>query len=334
VRSDTHLSRRSLLGGAAALVAANAAAQNIDTGALRRLLDIPSGKRQVVIDSDTYNEIDDQYAVSYGLRSPEQMEIEAIYAAPFLNNRSKSAGDGMEKSYEEILRLLKLLGRAPGGFAFHGSERFMQAAGKPVESAAAADLIAKALKPRDRPLYVATIGAPTNVASAILIEPKIKEKIAVVWLGGTPHDWPSAREFNLEQDIHASRTLFDSGVPLVRIPTKNVSEHLRTTLPEMERFLKGRSQICDYLFDQFVEYYKNNTAGRPQPYPWSKVIWDISTIAWLIEPRWVPSRLTPSPILNDDFTWSQNPARHPVRVATEIRRDEVFADLFRKLAAA
>ena len=34
------------------------------------------------------------------------MEIEAVYAAPFLNNRSKSAGDGMEKSYQEILRLL------------------------------------------------------------------------------------------------------------------------------------------------------------------------------------------------------------------------------------
>jgi purine nucleosidase len=315
-------------------MAANAAPQTTNAGALGRLLEIPSGKRQVVIDSDTYNEIDDQYAVFYGLRSTEQMEIEAIYAAPFLNNRSKSAGDGMQKSYEEIARILKLLGRAPEGFAFHGSERFLQAAGKPVESAAASDLIAKALKPRDRPLYVVTIGAPTNVASAILMEPKIKEKIAVVWLGGTPQDWPSAREFNLEQDIHASRTLFDSGVPLVRIPTKNVAEHLRTTLPEMERFLKGRSRICDYLFDQFAEYYKNNTAGRPQPYPWSKVIWDISTIAWLIEPKWAPSRLTPSPILNDDFTWSQNPARHAVRVATDIHRDEVFADLFRKLAAA
>jgi inosine-uridine nucleoside N-ribohydrolase len=210
----------------------------------------------------------------------------------------------------------------------------MQGAGKPVESAAAVDLVAKALKPRNGAMYVATLGAPTNVASAILMEPKIKEKIVVVWLGGTTHEWPSAREFNLEQDIHASRTLFDSGVPLVRIPTKNVSEHLRTTLPEMERFMKGRSQICDYLFAQFVDYYANNTKGRPQPYPWSKVIWDISTIAWLIDPRWVPSRLTPSPILNDDFTWSQNPARHPVRTATEIRRDEVFADLFRKLAAS
>jgi inosine-uridine nucleoside N-ribohydrolase len=334
VRSNADLSRRSLLARMAALIPASAAAQNIDRATLSRLLEIPSGKRQVVIDSDTYNEIDDQYAVSYGLRSPEQMEIEAIYAAPFLNSRSTSAGDGMEKSYQEILRLLELLGRASGGFVFRGSKQFMQAAEKPVESAAAADLIDKALKPRERPLYVVTIGAPTNVASAILMEPKIKQKIVVVWLGGTPENWPSAREFNLQQDIHASRTLFDSGVALVRIPTKNVSEHLRTTLPEMERFLKGRSRLCDYLFNQFVEYYNHSTAGRPQPFPWSKVIWDISTIAWLIEPKWAPTRVAPSPILNSDFTWSQNPARHPVRVATDIRRDEIFADLFRKLAAA
>ncbi len=329
--SITHPSRRALLAAAAALPAA---AQLNDAAGLRKRLDPPTSKSQVVIDTDTYNEIDDQYAVVYALLSPAQMEVEAIYAAPYLNDRSTSAGDGMTKSYEEVLRLLKFLGRAPANFAYTGSDRFMQSAGKPVESAAARDLIAKALKPREKPLYVATLGAPTNVASAILMEPKIKEKIAVVWLGGTTHEWPSAREFNLQQDIHASRVLFNSGVPLVRIPTKNVAEHLRTTLPEAERFLKGKSRLCDYLFDQFVEYYRKSTAGRPQPYPWSKVIWDISTIAWLIDPKWVPSQLTPSPMLNDNFTWSQGAGRHMVRTANGVNRDSIFFDLFRKLAAA
>ena len=327
------LTRRSVVAAAAAGKALSGAPA-IDPAVLRRHLEIPTPKHHVVIDTDTYNEIDDQYAVAYGILSAAHMEIEAVYAAPFLNDRSKSAGDGMEKSYQEILRLLKFLGRAPAKFAFRGCERFLPGAGKPVESDAARDLIAKAMAPRDKLLYVATLGAPTNVASAILLEPRIKERIAVVWLGGTTHEWPSAREFNLQQDIHASRVLFDSGVPLIRIPTKNVAEHLRTTLPEMERFLKGRSPLCDYLFDQFVEYYRKATQGKPQPYPWSKVIWDISTIAWLIEPKWVPTQVTPSPILNDNFTWSADPARHPVRVATDIRRDDVFFDLFGKLASA
>ncbi|HWQ55344.1 MAG TPA: nucleoside hydrolase [Bryobacteraceae bacterium] len=323
------LSRRTFLGAAAA------AAQTPDAHEkLRRLLEIPAPRHQVVIDTDTYNEIDDQYAVAYGILSPEHMTVEAVYAAPFHNERSSGAGDGMEKSYQEILRILKMLGRSAEGFAFRGSERFMAAAGKPVESASARDLIAKAGAPREKPLYVITIGAPTNVASAILMEPKIKEKIVVVWLGGASHEWPSAREFNLQQDIHASRVLFDSGVPLVQIPTRNVAEHLRTTLPEAERFLKGRSRLADYLFDQFVEYYRSATRGRQQPYPWSKVIWDISAVAWLIEPKWIPSRLVPSPTLTDEFTWAQKPGRHPMRVATAVNRDAIFFDLFQKIAKA
>jgi hypothetical protein len=300
--ANIQISRRSVLTGCAGATAL-AAAQSIDAAALRRRLEIPSA-----------------------------MQVEAVYAAPYLNDRSTSAGDGMEKSYQEILRLLEFLGRASDRYVFRGSSQFMKGPAAPVESAAAKDLIARAMKPRDKALYVLTLGAPTNVASAILMEPRIKDRIVVVWLGGTTREWPSARECNLQQDIHSSRVLFDSGVPLVRIPTKNVSEHLRTTMAEMEHFVKGKSRLCDYLFEQFVDYYKKATAKNPQPYTWSKVIWDISTVAWLIEPKWVPSQLRPSPILKDDFTWSLPPDRHPVRVATDIRRDPIFFDLFAKIA--
>ena len=299
---------------------------------LQKMLEPPTGKVPVVIDTDTFNEIDDQYAVAYGILSPDRMDVEAIYAAPFVNARSQSAGEGMEKSYQEILRILKFLGHNSEGFAFRGSERFFAAAGKPVDSPAARDLIKRAMQPRPTPLYVLALGCPANVASAILLEPKIKERIVVVWLGGTTHQWPSAREFNLNQDLAADRVLFDSGVPLVQIPTKNVSEHLRTTVPELQRQLKGRSRLGDYLFDQFVEYEKTHTQGKGPNYPYSKVIWDISVIAWIIEPKWVPSELVASPVLTDDFRWKQEPGRHQIRVATNMLRDPIFHDLFEKLA--
>ena len=73
------------------------------------------------------------------------------------------------------------------------------------------------MQPRSAPLYVLALGCPVNVASALLIEPQIAEKIVVVWLGGTTQEWPSAKEFNLQQDLHASRVLFDSGVPILGI---------------------------------------------------------------------------------------------------------------------
>ena len=146
-------------------------------------LEPTKGKVRMVLDTDTYNEIDDQYALSYAFLSKEKIQLEAVYAAPFFNKRSLNAGDGMEKSYQEILRLLALLGKSPEGFVYRGSDRYLEDASRPVRSDAALDLVKKALasSPSD-PLYVVTIGCITNIASAILIEPKIIENIVVVWL--------------------------------------------------------------------------------------------------------------------------------------------------------
>ncbi len=315
-----------------ALAAASLSAQSPHAELTARL-EPPHGIVDAVVDSDTYNEIDDQFAVPYALLSTEKMRVHAVYAAPFHNERSQSAGDGMQKSYEEILRLLDRLGRSPRDFAYQGSSSFLPAANKPVDSPAARNLIERALQSRPAPLYVIAVGAPTNVSSAILMEPKILDRIVVVWLGGQPYDWPTAREFNLFQDLHASRVLHDSGVALVNIPTQNVSEHLRTTTHEVKYFLAGKSPLAEYLHREFVKYAE--WKSKPQTFAYSKVIWDISAVAWLVNPKWVPSKVVPSPHLTDDFQYrAPRPGRHPVRVATDCNRDEIFNDLFRKLAAA
>lgn len=71
----------------------------------------PQGVVDAVLDTDTFNEIDDQFALSYMLRSTERINTRAIYAAPFFNENSSSPEDGMLKSYEEIKTLLKLANR-------------------------------------------------------------------------------------------------------------------------------------------------------------------------------------------------------------------------------
>jgi len=71
---------------------------------------------RMVFDTDTYNEIDDQFALVYALISPE-LDVQAVYAAPFKNKRSNGPREGMEKSHEEILRILRKLGRSSEGFA-------------------------------------------------------------------------------------------------------------------------------------------------------------------------------------------------------------------------
>ena len=327
--------RRQFIQAAAATASVLGASAQAPTAGRDRLLAIPApGRLRVVLDTDTYNEIDDQYALAYSLLSPERISLEAIYAAPFVNNRSTSAARGMEKSYEEILRLLNFFSHVDKSIALRGSDRFFGRKDRPVDSPAARDLIERAMQPGDGPLYVLTIGGPVNVSSAIVMEPKIKEKIVVVWLGGTPRYRPSATEFNLRQDVIASQVLFDSGVPLVQIPTKNVAEHLRTTIPELEQHLRGRSRLGDYLYGQFLQYFavSMNRQGQNEGFPWSKVIWDISAVAWLNNPEWVPSEIAPSPVLTDDMRWESASGRHNIRVATNVDRDAVFNDLFSRLS--
>ena len=81
----------------------------------------PSPLPRVVLDTDTYNEVDDQFALAHLLLSPAQVNFEAVYAAPFFNDRSSSPGDGMEKSYEEILRVLALVPTEKPPQVFRGS---------------------------------------------------------------------------------------------------------------------------------------------------------------------------------------------------------------------
>jgi purine nucleosidase len=284
----------------------------------------PPGPVCMVLDTDTYNEVDDQFAVAYALLAPEKLRVEALYAAPFCNSRSAGPEDGMEKSYEEILRILERMGHSAEGFVFRGSRGYLPSPEQPVASEAAADLVEKALAPREEPLYVLAIGAITNVASAILLEPEIIKRIVVVWLGGQPHSWPTTSEFNLQQDVPAARVILDSGVPFVHIPCKNVAEHLTTTKAELAAHIAGHGPVADYLYETLCGYHDDHFA-------WAKVIWDISTVAWLLNSAWVPTVLTHAPLLTDQLTWSHNRARHLIREAIHCDRNAIFGDLFRRL---
>lgn len=72
-----------------------------------RNLSVPEGRVDVVLDTDAYNEIDDQFAISYLLKSKEKLNTKAIYAAPFFNSNSVSPKDGMKKAIMKFLNLFR-----------------------------------------------------------------------------------------------------------------------------------------------------------------------------------------------------------------------------------
>ncbi len=292
-----------------------------------RRLQPPTEPVSMVLDTDTYNEIDDQFALAYSLLSGDDLDVEAVYAAPFHNARSSGPEDGMEKSHEEIVRILERMDREPDGFALRGSRSYLPGPDEPVPSPAVDDLVERAMADRDGPLYVVPIGAITNIASAILTRPEIIERIVVVWLGGQPHRWHTASEFNLKQDLHATRVILDSGVPFVHVPCTNVAEHITTTRAELAAHITGNNALGNYLYEIFDDFADDHFAR-------AKVLWDLGPVAWLINADWVPTVLTHAPLLTDMVTWSLDRRRHLMREAIGCTRNAIFADLFSKIASA
>lgn len=293
----------------------------------------PQGLIDLVLDTDAYNEIDDQFAIAYALSCPDRFRLQAIYAAPFHNRRSTGPADGMEKSYREILKLLRLAGKEQAALpVLRGATAYLPDEHSPVTNLAAEDLVRRAAAySSERPLYVVAIGAITNVASALLMDPSIADRLVLVWLGGHAYHHTDTAEFNMKQDVAAARVVFNSAVPLVQLPCVGVTDVLTSTGPELRHWLTGRNPLCDYLLEQTVEEAERYAKGKP----WSRVIWDVAAMAWLAdrEGAWLKERPEPRPLPGYDHRYQHPADRPPLNYVYRIHRDLVFEDLFHRLGS-
>ena len=219
------------------------------------------------------------------------------------------------------------------GKVFRGAEQYMSTPDTPVNSDSA-DTIIDLAKSGSQPLYIAAMGCVTNIATALLRAPEIRENIVVIWTSAYPSSAPHCNRpsLNLIQDIHASRLMFDSGVPLVYLPGYHVGAQLKISLPEVERFIKGAGEIGDYLHHLYTHNPLHTMFALQDTPRRTWVIWDIIDIAWLINPDWVPTTLKTAPILDEKMYWKTDESRHLIREAHDIQRDEIFLNFYDKLA--
>ncbi len=319
-----------------------------------RLLAPPSGPVDVVIDTDVTNEIDDQFALVWALLRPDRVRLRALHACPYALGpqlltepgfltavqraelgpadevaramRVVAYAEGVERAEAECRRIVGLAGADVP--VVRGCATRMPDERTPVASDAVDSLVALAHEDREGPLYVLGIGAATNLASALLTDPSIAERVVVVWTSAYPSTWPRPNvSFNLAQDVAASRALFASGVPLVYLPGYQVGEQLRVSLLDLEAHVKGRGPLGDYLYELAAA---SHWYARPGA---TKVIWDLIDVAWVLDGRWVPSELVPTPVLEADLSWGHPPGRPLMREAHGVDRDAVFLDLYAALAA-
>lgn len=192
-------------------------------------------------------------------------------------------------------------------------------------SDAANNLVALAQEERDSRLVVVANGAITNVASALLIDPSIADDIVIVWTSAYPSFWPHPNNsFNLVQDIDAARVVFESGAPVVYIPGYFVGEKLRVSLPEMREYVEGKGVAGEFLFELYAGL--DDTVAR------SKVLWDMVTIGYLLDPTVFDERQVAPMTLDENRRWIPGTGL-PVIEPIDFDRDRIFADFYAKIAA-
>lgn len=294
-------------------------------------LSVPNHKIDIVIDTDTFNEVDDQFALTYALGSEDKLNVVGIYAAPFQNAKAETPEIGMEKSYEEIHKILKLLKKEEyGAYVKKGSRTFLKDEKTPVHSEAVDHLLSLSHNySKENPLYVVGLAAITDIASALLLDPSIAERIVVVWLGGYGQHYKDADEFNLRQDVAGVRVVFKSEVPLIQIPCRGVVSDFRVSKSELLEWVNGKSEIGSYLTHIVIEEAEQYAKGTP----WTRVLWDVVAVAWLLNEKecFIEERIIPRVNVSYEKQYEYPETKARMKYIYYVNRDALMKDLFQKI---
>lgn len=236
--------------------------------------------QRIILDADTGNEVDDPYAIARALIEPT-WDVLALTAAQWQTSHW-AVPQSMENSHrinQLLVGHLEMERDVPtmrGGVA-----RMFDWGDKAQHSAAAYEIIKQAkATPEDQKLTVIALGALTNVASAIFIDPSIETRISLYWLG-TSYDFNrgimGTIDFNCSMDIQALHILLNSEVDMHVIPV-NIAAQMQFNYAETEKELRGKHPLGDFLCDRWKEHLDG---GRKK-----RVIWDLALIQAMIHPEW------------------------------------------------
>lgn len=293
-------------------------------------------KIDLILDSDVFNEIDDQFAIAYMVKNQDRLNIKGITIAPFSpihNKKVSNVSESIDRSYDEAIHTLELLGAYElKNKVYKGSRRFLNDEKDFVESEAV-DFIIHESKKYDKKnrLTIVGIGAITNIASAINKDPSIIERINLVWLGGSDYGYYINKEFNMYQDIASARVSLLKAQNITILPCQGVVSHFSTTKYELEHQIKGKNELCDFLYNNVIKWMSRD---KNRPATWSKVIWDVCAIAYLLNDNQkfmtVIERNLRIPNY-DKQTYSEELDKK-INYVCEIKREELFFDLFKKIS--
>lgn len=283
-------------------------------------------RARVIVDTDAKNEADDQYAIVHALLTPS-FEIEGVVAAHFGERRSRAS---MAESRAEIDLLLELMDHRVRVRVENGAPNALPDPHTPVPSPGAELIVEAAMRADDRPLYVAFFGPLTDMASALLMEPRIADRdardVRVVWIGGGP--WPEGgREFNLSNDITAANVVFASQVEVWQIPS-SAYRRMAVGYAELDAKVALCGRLGAYLVDQLVELNETRL-DRPMEY---RSLGDSPAVGVMMYPDCGPWSMRPAPQFTDRMHYVHTREHRDIRVYESVDARFVHEDFFAKLA--
>ncbi|TCR67666.1 nucleoside hydrolase [Bosea sp. BK604] len=285
---------------------------------------LPNNKlARLILNTDAKNEADDQYCIVQALLTPS-FHFHGIIPAHFGTVKSKRS---MEDSYDETLKLLDLMQLGGKVRVAKGAAEALPDEETPRPSPGAELIIEQALKDDPRPLYVAFLGPLTDMASALLMEPRIAERnVIVVWIGGGY--WPVGnREFNLLNDIHAANVVMKSKVQVWQIPM-TVYRMMAVGYAELYERVHDKGAIGKYLVDQLVEWNFKHTDG---PFE-HRSLGDTPALSVILNPNGGVSEWIAAPEFNSYMNYVHTGKNRPIKVYQTIDIRYIQEDFFAKIA--
>ncbi len=282
--------------------------------------------RRVIVDADTANEIDDLYAIVRALVAPE-FHVEGLTSAHY--TRSTESNDTVHRSQELNEQLLEAMGLESSIPHPVGGDRSMPNTTTAVDSPAARLIIERAHAggPNDK-LIVFALGACTNLASALVLDPSIESKVIFAFIDGDYKDgkWGPGI-FNWKNDINAVKVIFESQVEYIHMPARSVSVEMRLTKSDVDEHLKGKGGVWDLLVDRWETFPR--TANQK-----AKVMWDVALIEAVLRPKLATPVVVGAPISHDAQTVEQFPDnKRRVTVFEAIDSDGMARDFWEAVDA-
>ncbi len=279
---------------------------------------------RVILDCDTANEIDDQFAIAYALGSPS-LDVRGVIS---VQNTMIHGVGSVEHYQEEAERVVALCGKEAEVPCLRGAIGPMETRESPVSSEGLDFLIAEAKR---GPLTIIATGPITDVASLLLVAPEVRENLRIVWLGGFPDVATYTRwrlgELNGRADIAAWRVLFAQPVHLLQLPGwPGVAKLVVEYGPYIEELHAMGRPIATYLAALCTVWQEQRAALGYGPQA-RKILWDVANVAAVINPAAVTVTPIATPTLDvagaHDF---DHPGRI-VDIVTDLDAVWILADL-------